>query len=113
MIKNNNHYGSVAFGVGALFFILISQAMAETTEATAQAGSAAKTFFTQFVIAGGPIVWLILLPMSIATVCLAIESSPGEDKPVGIIPKKYNAKHACCGFQACAHETRARPKPFL
>jgi biopolymer transport protein ExbB len=73
LIKNNNHYGPVAFGAGALFFVLISQAIAETTEATSQAGSVAKTFFTQFIIAGGPIVWLILLPMSIATVCLAIE----------------------------------------
>ena len=31
-----------------------------------------KTFFSQFIIAGGPIVWFILLPMSIVTVYLAI-----------------------------------------
>jgi biopolymer transport protein ExbB len=34
---------------------------------------AAGTFFSQFVVAGGPIVWFILIPMSIATVALIIE----------------------------------------
>ena len=32
-----------------------------------------KTFFAQFVIAGGPIVWFILLPMSVVTLYLAID----------------------------------------
>jgi biopolymer transport protein ExbB len=32
-----------------------------------------RTFFTQFVIAGGPIVWFILLPMSLITVFLIAE----------------------------------------
>ncbi len=32
-----------------------------------------KTFFFQFVIAGGPIVWVILLPMSVITCYLAID----------------------------------------
>lgn len=41
-------------------------------------GGAAKpartqTFFEQFVVAGGPIVWFILLPMSLVTVYLAVE----------------------------------------
>lgn len=31
-----------------------------------------KTFFSQFVVAGGPIVWFVLLPMSVVTVYLAI-----------------------------------------
>ena len=33
-----------------------------------------KTFFTQFVVAGGPIVWLVLLPMSLFCSYLAIDS---------------------------------------
>ena len=32
-----------------------------------------QTFFKQFVAAGGPIVWFILLPMSVVTVFLAVE----------------------------------------
>ena len=32
-----------------------------------------QTFFKQFVAAGGPIVWFILLPMSVVTVFLALE----------------------------------------
>ncbi|MHC4790298.1 MAG: hypothetical protein ACYS8Y_02490, partial [Planctomycetota bacterium] len=32
-----------------------------------------QTFFEQFVIAGGPIVWFILLPMSLVTVYLAVK----------------------------------------
>ncbi len=32
-----------------------------------------QTFFEQFVISGGPIVWFILLPMSLVTVYLAVE----------------------------------------
>ena len=32
-----------------------------------------QTFFEQFIIAGGPIVWFVLLPMSLITVFLAVE----------------------------------------
>jgi biopolymer transport protein ExbB len=71
--KNKNYYGRKVFGAGTFLFVLASQAAAETTEAGTPAALGAKTFFTQFVIAGGPIVWFILLPMSIVTVCLAIE----------------------------------------
>jgi len=35
----------------------------------------AQTFFEQFVIAGGPIVWFVLLPISLVTVYLAVELS--------------------------------------
>ncbi|MHC4131638.1 MAG: MotA/TolQ/ExbB proton channel family protein [Planctomycetota bacterium] len=37
--------------------------------------SKAPTFFEQFVISGGPIVWFVLLPMSLITVYLAVEYS--------------------------------------
>jgi biopolymer transport protein ExbB len=32
-----------------------------------------RTFFTQFVVSGGPIVWFVLLPMSLVMVFLAVE----------------------------------------
>jgi len=35
--------------------------------------TASKTFFSQFVVAGGPIVWFVLLPMSIVTLSVAAE----------------------------------------
>jgi len=34
-----------------------------------------QTFFEQFIISGGPIVWFVLLPMSLITVYLAVENS--------------------------------------
>ncbi len=34
-----------------------------------------RTFFTQFVISGGPIVWFVLLPMSLVMVFFAVEHS--------------------------------------
>ncbi len=34
-----------------------------------------RTFFRQFVIAGGPIVWFVLLPMSLVMVFLVVEYS--------------------------------------
>jgi len=36
-------------------------------------GDTRPTFFEQFVIAGGPIVWFVLLPLSVVTVFLAVE----------------------------------------
>jgi biopolymer transport protein ExbB len=35
--------------------------------------SAAQTFFEQFFVSGGPIVWFVLLPMSVVTVYLSID----------------------------------------
>jgi len=35
-------------------------------------GGQRQTFFAQFVVAGGPIVWFVLLPMSLVTVYLAV-----------------------------------------
>jgi biopolymer transport protein ExbB len=40
----------------------------------AEAGQT-RTFFEQFVVAGGPIVWFVLLPMSVVAVCLVVEYS--------------------------------------
>ncbi len=41
--------------------------------AQAPASGAAGTFYHQFFTAGGPIVWFVLLPMSIITVYLAVD----------------------------------------
>ncbi len=41
--------------------------------AEADTAEAGKTFYRQFFIAGGPIVWFVLLPMSVAAVYLAID----------------------------------------
>jgi len=66
-------------------------------------GGRTQTFFEQFVIAGGPIVWFVLLPMSLITVYLAVEHSlsirrtklvPGGigDRIVAII-RRYGPGH--------------------
>jgi biopolymer transport protein ExbB len=48
-------------------------AYADSTLASATTtADTTKTFFSQFVVAGGPIVWFILLPMSVFTTYLAI-----------------------------------------
>ena len=52
-------------------FASLVQAAPERAGVTAD--QAQKTFFSQFIIAGGPIVWFILLPLSVATTYLAID----------------------------------------
>jgi biopolymer transport protein ExbB len=48
--------------------------MSMTNVILGQAGqSAAQTFFEQFFVSGGPIVWFVLLPMSVVTVYLSID----------------------------------------
>ena len=42
---------------------------------TASDRTTQQTFFEQFIIAGGPIVWFVLLPMSLVTIYLAAEHS--------------------------------------
>lgn len=54
-------------------FIVIIAFMASLITSSAVQEGQSRTFLTQFVVAGGPIVWFILLPMSIATVYLGIE----------------------------------------
>ncbi|MEN6306280.1 MAG: MotA/TolQ/ExbB proton channel family protein [Anaerohalosphaeraceae bacterium] len=41
--------------------------------AQSSAGQLSQTYFTQFVVAGGPIVWFILLPMSVAGIYFWLE----------------------------------------
>jgi len=51
----------------------------------------AQTFYTQFIIAGGPIVWCLLLPMSVITVYLVINLAITIRRkkliPAGIVSK--------------------------
>jgi biopolymer transport protein ExbB len=73
-----------SFGVQPTRIAMLTVAAAVVTifAASAWAGEPAdalspdsntKTFFHQFVVAGGPIVWVILLPMSVITGYLAID----------------------------------------
>jgi biopolymer transport protein ExbB len=55
--------------------IVIFVTMRGGFDADAGGAGQSQTFFGQFVIAGGPIVWFVLLPMSFITVYLAVEHS--------------------------------------
>ncbi len=52
--------------------ILITAAKTDFNGATSRM-TMPKTYFEQFFVAGGPVVWFVLLPMSIITVYLATE----------------------------------------
>ncbi|MHC4221188.1 MAG: MotA/TolQ/ExbB proton channel family protein [Planctomycetota bacterium] len=65
-----------------LFFlslvIVVVAAMAvflRNSFAGVQSGQQSQSFFEQFVLAGGPVVWFVLLPMSLIAVYLAVEHS--------------------------------------
>ena len=53
--------------------IFATTATADIGSQTVSASGGASTFFSQFVTAGGPIVWFILLPMSVMTVYFAVD----------------------------------------
>lgn len=57
------------------FTLLTSSLFADTTSQLPSPAVSAKSFFAQFIIAGGFIVWCILIPMSIATVYLVFDLS--------------------------------------
>lgn len=54
-------------GVSTVIFV--------TMRGSIEGAGQSKTFFGQFVISGGPIVWFVLLPMSFITAYLAVEHS--------------------------------------
>jgi len=56
---------------GLLILAMCSSAIAAQSPET----QPSRSLFTRFVVAGGPIVWFILIPMSIAAVALIIEHS--------------------------------------
>jgi len=57
-----------------IFAVIITAMKGEFTSQTTEV-SQAPTFFEQFFISGGPIVWFVLLPLSLITVYLAVEYS--------------------------------------
>lgn len=58
-------------------FVIVAAVMIGAKSMSHGSGAAnadgTQTFFEQFVLSGGPIVWFVLLPMSLVMVCLAIE----------------------------------------
>ena len=59
----------------AVVIAVIAGTMRNSFGGDAVGGGRTQTFFEQFVIAGGPIVWFVLLPMSLITVYLGVEHS--------------------------------------
>ena len=59
-------------GLAVLAIALIA-ALRSQSDGSAAAAGQSQTLFEQFVVAGGPIVWLVLLPMSLVAVYLAVE----------------------------------------
>jgi biopolymer transport protein ExbB len=81
MIKNKDFRFAKRFSIRFAVLVIVVVAISMTaTDAQASSqvsgdvsGEVPKTFFSQFVIAGGPIVWFVLLPMSVAALYLAID----------------------------------------
>jgi len=64
---------TVTLGVYVAFWTLIPAAAAVAASSADDGGGPTDTFFYQFFVAGGAIVWFVLLPMSVATIYLAID----------------------------------------
>ena len=70
----NSFLFRIVFMVFALAAILAVIVAAMSNSFSASGGSVqSQTLFEQFIIGGGPIVWFVLLPMSLVTVYLAVE----------------------------------------
>lgn len=67
LIKTFALAAGLAVVVGAIYFVTRGLAVGST-----ESGEM-PTFFKQFIIAGGPIVWFVLLPMSLITVYFAAD----------------------------------------
>jgi biopolymer transport protein ExbB len=72
---NKGFWLKLVFMAAALGAVVMMLVMAARTDfnSTAAGLSRPKTYFEQFFMAGGPVVWFVLLPMSILTVYLATE----------------------------------------
>ena len=62
----------LVIALAAVLFLIVSMMRNSFGAGMVEAGRT-HTFFEQFVIAGGPIVWFVLLPMSLIAVYLAVE----------------------------------------
>ena len=65
---------AVFLAVVILMGLFASSSVAQTDAIEQVQAARSKTFFTQFIIAGGPIVWFILGPMSLLCSYLAIDA---------------------------------------
>jgi biopolymer transport protein ExbB len=81
-MRKNHCQGNCKASVTGIRAAGVAVALVTSLAASASAGSfmdtlasdgTTKTFFYQFVVAGGPIVWVVLLPMSVITGYLAID----------------------------------------
>jgi biopolymer transport protein ExbB len=85
-----------------LFFYLALAASfvyADNTVAAANNSlNSTNTFFSQFVVAGGPIVWFILLPMSVFTTYLAIYLSIAIRRKI-LLPPNISLKIAAVAMK--------------
>ena len=72
--KHTRFHMTVAIGlaVSFLFAVFASTAGAAPLDSLFSRLGDTQTFYSQFIIAGGPIVWFILLPMSVVMLYLAI-----------------------------------------
>jgi biopolymer transport protein ExbB len=61
----------LVIALAAALAVIVATMPRASSVIAAQGGK--RTFFTQFVISGGPIVWFVLLPMSLVMVFLAVE----------------------------------------
>jgi len=64
----------LAIALAAVLAVIVTTMRVNFSVAAVGAGQT-QTFFKQFVVAGGPIVWFVLLPMSVVMVFLAAEHS--------------------------------------
>ncbi len=60
--------------LGGVIAVIVALVWGNSAAGTADSART-QTFFEQFVIAGGPIVWFVLLPMSLIMVFLSVEHS--------------------------------------
>lgn len=69
----NNIFKIAVVIAGIMLITSATTTFAAPNETADEITSPNNTFFYQFIIAGGRIVWFVLLPMSVATLCLAID----------------------------------------
>jgi biopolymer transport protein ExbB len=78
MERNGVYLGSrllriILLVVMLLLVVAVVWSVMRDGPAAGQSSANGQSFFSQFVLAGGPIVWFILLPMSVAVVSLALQ----------------------------------------
>ena len=75
MVMNKGILLKLFFMAAALVVVVMILITAAKTDFNGAAAGLAmpKTYFEQFFVAGGPVVWFVLLPMSMVTVYLTTE----------------------------------------